>query len=93
MAIVSANYEFVFVDVGAEGSVADGGIWQECAFKVSMDDGYITLPPPEKIAGTDVELPYFLVADDAFPLGPGLMKPFAKRDLEYDQRIFNYRLS
>lgn len=93
MAIVNANYEFVFVDIGAQGGISDGGIWQACAFKMAMDDGYINLPEPEEIAGSDNKLPFVLVGDDAFPLGPGLLKPFARRDLSYEQRIFNYRLS
>lgn len=94
MAIVNSNYEFTFVDVGAQGSCADGGIWQQCAFKIAMDDGYIHLPPPEPIAGIpDMEIPFFVVGDDAFPLGPSLQKPYAKRDLTHNQRIYNYRLS
>lgn len=94
MAIVNSNYEFTFVDVGAEGSSADGGIWQQCAFKIALDDGHLQIPPPEPIRGIpDMELPYFVVADDAFPLGPALLKPFAKRDLTYEQRSYNYRLS
>lgn len=60
-----------FVDVGAEGSSADGGIWQKCAFKIALDDGYLKIPPPEPMRGIpDMNLPIFVVADDAFPLGP-----------------------
>lgn len=34
-----------------------------------------------------------IIADDAFPLGPHLMKPYSSRGLTNEQRIANYRLS
>lgn len=34
-----------------------------------------------------------IVADDAFPLKPYLMKPYARQNLTMEQKIFNYRLS
>lgn len=95
LAVVSANYEFLFLDVGAEGCSADGGIWRDCAFKLALEDGTIELPPPSPLPGgdPDVLLPYVLVGDDAFPLSHYMLKPHSKRDLTVDQRIFNYRLS
>lgn len=95
MAVVSANYEFTFIDVGAEGYIADGGVWRQCALKLALDDGTVQIPEPAPLPGScsDEAVPYVLVADDAFPLGPGMMKPYAKRDLTRAQRIYNYRLS
>ena len=34
-----------------------------------------------------------IVGDDAFPLKTYLMKPYPTRNIELNQRIFNYRLS
>lgn len=50
-------------------------------------------PEAEAFPDTDVELPYFLVGDDAFPLRTEMMKPYSQRNLSRDQRIFNYRCS
>lgn len=38
-------------------------------------------------------MPYVIVADDAFPLQTNIMKPFAFRNQNESERIFNYRLS
>jgi hypothetical protein len=38
-------------------------------------------------------LPHYFVGDDAFSLTPNVMKPYPKRRLNEEQRIFNYRLS
>lgn len=94
LAIVSANYEFLFVDVGGQGRMSDGGSWRECEFRVALEDGRIKLPEPQALPGGDPEekVPFVLVGDDAFPMGPGLLKPYARRDMTIDQRIYNYRL-
>ena len=36
---------------------------------------------------------FFCVGDDAFPLNNYKMKPYPQKDLNIDNRIFNYRLS
>lgn len=38
-------------------------------------------------------IPYVIVADDAFPIKPYLMKPYFFRNMDFTRRIFNYRLS
>ncbi|KAJ8874497.1 hypothetical protein PR048_025357 [Dryococelus australis] len=43
--------------------------------------------------GGCVDMPYGIVADDAFPLSPNIMKPFSQRWLSHERRVFNYRLS
>ena len=94
MALVDANYQFVYVDVGAEGRLADGGVWKACSLKKKIDKKQVKLPPPVKLHDSDVVLPYVIVADDAFAMTENLMKPFARRRrLTHEERIFNYRLS
>ena len=54
----------------------------------------MNIPESEKIPGDELELPYFLVGDEIFPLQTWLMRPFSGKALINETRkIFNYRLS
>ena len=46
LAMVGPEYEFLYVDVGANGRNSDGGIWDQCRLKRSLEDGSLKLPPP-----------------------------------------------
>ena len=92
MALVDGNYCFIFVDVGAEGKWADAGIWRNCDLSKAIEKGEVNIPPPTKFVAKDEATP-FCIYDDAFPMGPHLLKPFSRRQLTHTERIFNYRLS
>jgi hypothetical protein len=52
------------------------------------------LPPPRKIhSDINEEYPFVFVVDEAYPLLPFLMRPFPRRNLTNEKRIFNYRQS
>ena len=38
-------------------------------------------------------MPFVILGDEAYPLKTYLMKPFARKDLSCEERVFNYRLS
>ena len=50
-------------------------------------------PNPQEMASTDILMPFYLVGVTAFPLQNNLMRPYARRQLDYSKRIFTYRLS
>ena len=93
MAAVSGNYEFLYVDVGGEGRQSDGGIWRHCSLRKKLAKGKLRLPGARPLPGSEYCTKQVFVGDDAFPLGPNLMKPFSRRQLSHDERVFNYRLS
>lgn len=82
LALVDADYCFTYIDVGAQGRVSDGGIFQESTLHEKLENSQLNMEPGMVI-----------VADDAFPLKTYLMKPFSRRNLSLRERIFNYRLS
>ena len=95
MAIVDSNYEFLYVDVGCNGRVSDGGVWEKCSLNVLLEEGRAGLPADEVLpeSTTGKKMPYTFVGDDAFPLKRYLMKPYPFRDQSVEQRIFSYRVS
>ena len=93
MALVDANYRFVYADVGGEGRQSDGGLWQQSKLRKRIEKESVGVPSADKLPGSEKTFPYVIVGDDAFPLGDHLMKPFSRRDLTHPQRVFNYRLS
>lgn len=93
MAICDGDYKFIYVDVGCNGRISDGGVFRKCSFTDAFESGALHLPEPQPLPGTNVSVPFTVVADDAFSLKPNMMKPYATRNLSASQRIFNYRLS
>ncbi|KAL2092781.1 hypothetical protein ACEWY4_012579 [Coilia grayii] len=93
MAVVDAQYRFIYVSVGAQGRASDAGIFAQSDLKAALDAKLLSIPQPNSLPGTHQEVPYVLVGDEAFPLRLDLMKPFPFRLLNTEQRIFNYRLS
>ena len=92
MAVADADYRFTYVDVGTNGRVSDRGVFSQSSLFPSLQDGRLNLPAATKRNGTDDDIPFFFIGDDAFPLRPDLMKPYPQRNLDQEQRIYNYHL-
>ena len=93
MTVVNANYEFIMVDVGANGRVSDGGVFANTKFCKHLKENTLHIPEPTSLLGCHDIMPYVFVGDDAFPLMDNLMKPYAQRNLTKAQDIYNYRVS
>ena len=81
LALVDGQYKFGWVDVGTAGSCSDGQIFNTCHLKMKTDDGSIGFPDPAPITQGGQDVPYFILADDAFALKTWLMKPYGRRML------------
>ncbi|XP_042892735.1 protein ALP1-like [Penaeus japonicus] len=93
LALVDANYNFLYVDIGAKGRACDAGVWDNCTLRECIDRQQLQIPPSEKLPYTDTKAPYVIVGDDVFPFKTYLMKPYPGRNITKEQTIFNYRLS
>lgn len=94
MAVVDADYCFVFVDTGAPGSNADSTIFKNITFWNALKCNSIKLPNEKILSGSTLPpVPYVLVADEAFGLLQIIMRPYGGQFLSVQKRIFNYRLS
>nr|CAH7742405.1 unnamed protein product [Callosobruchus chinensis] len=83
MAIVDAKYNFVYVNIGCQGRISDGGVFKHTDFAKRLENGTLNLPCDEPLPG-----------HDAFPLSRHIMKPFAINLIKGSpRRVHNYRLS
>lgn len=94
MAIVDAQYKFLYVDIGCQGRISDGGVFRNTSFYKKMINNELGLPQAEPLEGRNLSVPYVLLADDAFPLTEHIMKPYTT-DLHCGstQRLYNWRHS
>ena len=103
LALIDHDYKFIYVDVGCQGRISDGGVYRHSSFYNALMSGILNLLDPEPLPKSpdpvwqfdqpDVPIPFFFVADEAFPLSINCMKPYPQKNLTDRKRVFNYRLS
>ncbi|XP_071555857.1 putative nuclease HARBI1 isoform X1 [Temnothorax nylanderi] len=94
LGVSDANCCFTMVDIGAEGRQSDGGVFRNSKIGKRFEHNLFKLPSPKKLEIGGPELPYVLVADEAFPLSVYMMRPYPRRgNLNIKKKVFNYRLS
>lgn len=93
MAAADADYAFIFVDVGGEGSLGDSQVFKESVFGKKMAHKKLNLPKAECLANTEKQIDYFFAGDGAFQLQTCLMKPYAARKMSLREAVYNYRFS
>ncbi|XP_039314630.1 protein ALP1-like [Solenopsis invicta] len=93
MAVASARYKFLMVDIGGEGRHSDEGIFKNSVINYRLQHNQLYIPAPTPIITEGKAMPYMLVADEAFQLNNFTLRPYPGKTLTNEQRIFNYRLS
>ena len=91
LAIAGPDYECLYADIGTNGRISDGGVWNKCGMAKAIESNQITLPPPEQLSSGTESLPYVFVGDDAFALKTFMMKPYPQQNLSVEKRVYNYR--
>ncbi|XP_008185984.1 uncharacterized protein LOC103310221 [Acyrthosiphon pisum] len=90
MVIVSYNYEFIYVDIGKQGRLSDGGFIQASTFYTNLQCQTLDLPKSDEC---DEGYNFVFIGDAAFGLEERILKPFSQQSLTHEKRIYNYRLS
>lgn len=58
LALVDADYKFLYADIGTNGRASDGGVWSNCKFKDAIEKGQMGIPPPTNLPNSDIYVPY-----------------------------------
>lgn len=93
MAIVDSAYLFRLIDVGAPGRISDGGVFKRSPIGKRLEEDQLELPHVGKLPGTNAELPFTFVGDEAFQLRKDFLRPYPGFRDDPAERVFNYRLS
>lgn len=93
LGLVDANCKFLYVDVGRNGRLSDGGVFKNSSLYKAINHNKLNFPEEKALPGRNKKVPFVILTDAAFPLNHNIMKPFPFRHMTWPQRIFNYRLS
>ena len=93
LALVDAEYMFLWIDCGSSGSCSNAQIFNRNNSRAKIKNGSLELLAPEPLEQGGPDLHYFLLGDDAFALMPWIVKPYSRRQLTREERIANYRIS
>lgn len=93
IALVDANYRFIFVDVGCQGRISDGDIFRNATLFKRLNENQLMLPPDQPLPSERLPIPYVFVGDNVFTLSSHLMTPYpGTYDKGSVDGIFNSRL-
>ncbi|XP_048245223.1 uncharacterized protein LOC125376877 [Haliotis rufescens] len=76
MAMVDADYKFLWADVVSPGASSDAQIYNESELKQMAEDGTIGFPTPDPLPNAYKDVPYFFVGEDAFGLRKQTIKTY-----------------
>ncbi|XP_037937539.1 uncharacterized protein LOC119671101 [Teleopsis dalmanni] len=92
LALVDANYKFLYTDVGATGQKSDVETLAQSTLQEILHeaDDYF---PRERIIGNNRKVPYVIVGSDSMPLHKHLLKPYPAASILKKHQVFNIRLA
>ncbi|CAK1588656.1 unnamed protein product [Parnassius mnemosyne] len=94
LALVDADYNFIFVDCGYKGRISGGGVYRNTEFYKKLCRSELNLSQPDFLPLKEEKTPYVFGADSAFVLTVDIMKPYpGNHNKGTKERVFNYRLS
>ena len=81
LALVDYDYKFMFIDVGCQGRISDGGVYKNSSLSNAIENNLLNLSPPHPLPISEdpewIHDHIYIVAGNAFPLKPQIMKPYS----------------
>ncbi|XP_037528482.1 uncharacterized protein LOC119405714 [Rhipicephalus sanguineus] len=91
LAVVDHHYKFMYTNVGSPGRMHDAAVFERSQLSKRLESDVFKMGVKQMHG---VAVGPVLLADQAFPLQPHLMKPYARAGSDGSStRAFNYRLS
>lgn len=56
-ALVDANYNFLFVDIGCQGRISDGGVFRNTTLFKRLNDGSLNIIEPKSLPNREKKFP------------------------------------
>nr|CAH7767345.1 unnamed protein product [Callosobruchus chinensis] len=94
-ALVDADCNFIYADVGSQGRISDGGVFKNTTLYKKLEGREKKIAHAEVLqVPYAVEVPYYILGDKAFALNEYTIKPFeGNHEPRSPERVFNYRHS
>ena len=70
VALVDADYKFIWADIGGMGSASDAQIYNASELKECVEDGSLGFPDPEPLPNDNLDVPYFSSGTMRLPYDP-----------------------
>lgn len=77
MAVVDADYNFLYADIGCQGRISDGRVFRNTSFYKKLEENTLEITPTENLDGMEKNIVCIFMADDAFPLINNIMKSYS----------------
>lgn len=93
MAWVDADYKFIFVDIGSYGSASDSNVFRHSTLGRKLENDELNIPDPRPLPNDEngQPMPFVVVGDEAFGLSRHILRPFPRKNLSVQKKVFNYR--
>ena len=93
MAWVDAEYKFVCVDISSYGSSSDSSIFKQSNMGRRLEQNNFNIHGDRLLPNDEngKAMTFVIVCDDAFGLSNRILRPYGKRNLNLQKRIYNYR--
>lgn len=75
-AVVDADYNFIYADVGCQGRISDGGVFKHSELYKKLARNELNLPEDSNLPDREKKIPYVFLGDEAFALSRNVMRPF-----------------
>ncbi|CAH1963709.1 unnamed protein product [Acanthoscelides obtectus] len=76
LALVDSQHKFIFADIGSQGRISDGGVFNNSLLWQKISNNEINFPSPCPLPGSNINVPYIFLANGAFALSKHVMKPY-----------------